>query len=152
MTLFRAVSVVTLSLIIAAAASVAQAQAKKSLYDRIGGEKALTAVVDDFVARAAANPKVNFLRNGAFAASSAFVSQLKGHLVAFLGQAFGGPQKYAGRSMKEAHKGMRITQAEFDALAGDLKATLEKHKVGKAEMDEIMKIAASTAGDIVEAK
>lgn len=152
MTIFRAVSVATLTLMIAAGGSVAQAQAKKSLYDRIGGEKALTVVVDDFVARAAANPKVNFLRNGAYSASSAFVSQLKGHLVAFMGQAFGGPQKYTGRNMRDAHKGMRITQAEFDALAADLKAALEKHKVGKAEMDEIMKIAASTAGDIVEAK
>lgn len=152
MTLFRAVSVATLTLMIAAGGSVAQAQAKKSLYDRIGGEKALTVVVDDFVARAAANPKVNFLRSGAYAASTAFVTQLKGHLVAFMGQAFGGPQKYTGRSMKDSHKGMRITQGEFDALAADLKATLEKHKVGKAEMDEIMKIAASTAGDIVEVR
>jgi hemoglobin len=152
MALFRAVSVVALALLIAAGGSSAEAQTKKSLYDRIGGEKALTMVVDDFVARAAANPKVNFLRSGAFAASSAFVTQLKGHLVAFMGQAFGGPQKYTGRTMRDAHKGMRITQAEFDALAADLKATLEKHKLGKAEMDEIMKIAASTSSDIVEVK
>ena len=52
--------------------------------------------------------------------------------------------------MKEAHKGMAITQAEFDALAADLQAVLEAHKVPKAEINEIMKIAASTAPDIVE--
>jgi hemoglobin len=54
--------------------------------------------------------------------------------------------------MKEAHKGMAITQAEFDALAADLKAVLEANKVPGAEVNEIMKIAASTAPDIVEKK
>ncbi len=125
---------------------------KKSLYDRIGGQAALTKVVDDFVARAAANPKVNFTRNGTWNASDAAVKTLKMHLVNFLGSAFGGPQKYTGRSMKEAHKGMAITQAEFDALAADLKAVLEANKVPSAEVNEIMKIAASTAPDIVEKK
>jgi hemoglobin len=126
--------------------------AQQSLYARIGGEAALTKVVDEFVARAAANPKVNFTRNGTWQATDAAVQRLKQHLVAFLGGAFGGPQKYTGRSMKAAHQGMAITQAEFDALAADLKAVLEANKVGKAEVDQIMKIAASTAPDIVEKK
>ena len=129
-----------------------QATTKKSLYERIGGEAALTKVVDDFVAKAAANPKVNFSRNGKFALSDAAVKTLKMHLVDFLGSAFGGPQKYTGRSMRESHKGMAITQAEFDALAADLRAVLEANKVPKAEIGEIMKIAASTAPDIVEKK
>lgn len=129
-----------------------QATTKKSLYDRIGGEAALTKVVDDFVAKAAANPKVNFSRSGKFALSDAAVKTLKMHLVDFLGSAFGGPQKYTGRSMRESHKGMAITQAEFDALAADLRGVLEANKVPKAEIGEIMKIAASTAPDIVEKK
>ena len=152
MTISRVLSFATLVAALVLATSSVHGQATKSLYDRIGGEKALTVVVDDFVARAAANPKVNFLRNGTFNATPAFVSRLKSQLVTFLGQAFGGPQKYSGKSMKESHRGMRITQAEFSALAADLQATLEKHKVGKAEIDEIMKIAASTAVDIVEVK
>ena len=106
--------------------------------------------MDDFVATAAADPEVNFFRGGQFQASDAWVSNLKKHLVDFMGSAFGGPQKYTGRSMKAAHEGMRITQAEFDALAADLKATLVKHKLGRAEIDEIMKIAGSTAPDIME--
>jgi hemoglobin len=129
-----------------------QATKKGSLYERIGGEAALTKVVDEFVAKAAADPKVNFTRNGKWTATDAAVKTLKMHLVNFLGNAFGGPQKYTGRSMKEAHKGMAITQAEFDALAADLQAVLEANKVPKAEIGEIMKIAASTAPDIVEKK
>jgi hemoglobin len=129
-----------------------QATTQKTLYERIGGEPALKKVVDEFVAKAAANPKVNFTRNGKWVASDAAVKTLKMNLVNFLGSAFGGPQKYTGRSMKESHKGMAITQAEFDALAADLQAVLEANKVPKAEIGEIMKIAASTAPDIVEKK
>jgi hemoglobin len=122
----------------------------RSLYERLGGAPALQAVVDDFVAAAAADPQVDFTRGGQWRASDANVQHLKKQLVDFMGQAFGGPQVYAGRSMKDAHRGMAITQAQFDALAGHLKATLAKHKVAQAEIDEVMAIAASTAPDIVE--
>ena len=145
--------VLTAMIVLLATTAYAQtATMKKSLYDRIGGQAALTKVVDDFVARAAANPKVNFTRNGKWMASDANVKQLKVHLINFLGGAFGGPQKYTGRSMKEAHQGMGITQAEFDALAADLKAVLDANKVPATEVGEIMKIAASTAPAIVEKK
>lgn len=137
---------------VAVAAWGQSAPAKKSLYDRIGGETAIVKVVDDFVAKAAADPKVNFTRSGMWKATDQAVATLKTQLVTFLGSAFGGPQKYTGRSMKDAHKGMGITQAEFDALAADLHAALESNKVPKPEIDEIMTIAASTAKDIVEKK
>ena len=52
--------------------------------------------------------------------------------------------------MKTAHVGMKITAAEFGAIAGDLSATLDKFKVPKPEKDELMAIAASTQKDIVE--
>ena len=136
--------------LVATATAFTDQPAQKSLYDRIGGEPALRKVVDDFVARAAANPKVNFTRDGKWVASDANVKTLKTHLINFLGGAFGGPQKYTGRTMREAHRGMAITRAEFDALAADLQAVLEANKVPRAEIAEIMKIAASTAADIVE--
>jgi hemoglobin len=122
----------------------------KPLYERIGGAPALRLVVDDFVATAAPDPKVNFTRNGQWKASDAAVLALKKHLVDFMAAAMGGPKNYAGRSMKEAHVGMHITQAEFDAIASHLKAALEKHKVAPSDVAEIMKIAGSTAPDIVD--
>jgi hemoglobin len=144
----------TLLALLAAAlvASPALAQPTKSLYDRLGGESALRTVVDDFVALTGANPKVDFTRGGQYRMSDAKLLQLKESLVAFLTQAFGGPARYAGGSMKAVHAGMRITQAQFDAMAADLRLVLEKHRVPKAEIDEVMKIAASTAPDIVEVK
>lgn len=142
---------VMIGIVILAGASSMQGQSR-SLYDRIGGEPAIRRVVDEFVARAAANPRVNFTRGGRFTMSESAVKTLKAHLVDFPGSAFGGPQKYTGRSMKAADQGMQITGVEFQALAEDLQAVLEANKVPRAEMVEIMKIAASTAGDIVEKK
>ena len=128
---------------------------EKPLYDRLGGEAAIKAVIDDFVARAAPDPKVNFSRKGTpqeWQATPENVDHLKRMLVDLVGMVTGGPQKYTGRSMKEAHRGMAITQAEFDALAGHLKASLDKFKVPAREQDELLKIVASTAPDIVEKK
>jgi hemoglobin len=75
---------------------------------------------------------------------------LKERLTAFITQATGGPKKYKGRDMKAAHAGMKITAAEFAAIAEDLAATLDKFNVPKPEKDELMAIAASTQKDIVE--
>ena len=93
---------------------------KKSLYERLGGETAIKTVVDDFVALTGANPKVDFTRGGQYQMSDAKLLQLKGSLVAFLTQAFGGPAGYAGGNMRAVHAGMRITRAQFDAMAADL--------------------------------
>jgi hemoglobin len=123
---------------------------EKSLYERLGGEPAITAVVDDLTSRAAANPKVNFLRGGKFA--SIDVPRFKKHLVNMVAAATGGPQKYTGRDMKTVHKGMSISDAEFDALAEDLVASLDKFKVPSREKGELLKIVASTRADIVEVK
>ena len=54
--------------------------------------------------------------------------------------------------MKSSHKGMMITDAEFNALAADLKASLDKFKVPSPDQEELIKIVASTRGDIVEKK
>jgi hemoglobin len=126
------------------------APGKKSLWDRLGGEAAVKAVVNDFVLLAADDPKVNFFRNGKFKLDPAGVAKLKTQLVELVSAVSGGPLKYTGRDMKTAHKGMGITDAEFDALAGHLIAVLKKYKVPQAEMDELVKIVASTRGDIVE--
>ncbi|MGH7387146.1 MAG: group I truncated hemoglobin, partial [Candidatus Methylomirabilales bacterium] len=78
------------------------------------------------------------------------VPRLKRQLVEFIGKATGGPQKYTGRDMKQAHKGMKITNAEFDAIAADLAASLDKFKVPAKEKNELLTIVGTTRKDIVE--
>lgn len=127
-------------------------EAKKALWDRLGGEKAVKAVVHKFVLSAADDPKVNFFRDGKYKLDPKGVEKLETMLVEMISEATGGPLKYSGKSMKEAHKGMGITDAEFDALAGHLIATLKGFNVPQAEIDELVKIVASTRSDIVEKK
>lgn len=117
---------------------------QQSLYDRLGGKPAITAVVDDFVARVAADNRIN----GKFA--NANIPRLKAMLVDQICQASGGPCTYTGRDMKSAHAGMGISGPEFDALVGDLVATLSKFKVGEREKNELLGALGPMKKDIIE--
>ncbi len=124
----------------------------KTLWDRLGGEPAVTAVVEDFVGRAAADPKVNFTRKGQpreWEATPANVKKLQRRLVEFISSATGGPLKYTGRDMVSSHANMKITEAEFNALAGHLVAALDEFKVPQKEKDELVAIVAGTKDQIV---
>jgi hemoglobin len=122
----------------------------KPLWERLGGEDAVRAVVSDFVDRSAKDPRVGFDRGGKYKFTAAAVSKLKDTLVKQISSVTGGPLAYDGKDMKTVHTGMRITEAEFNALADNLIWVLNKYKVPQAEQDELIGIIASTKGDIVE--
>jgi hemoglobin len=93
--------------------------ADKPLYERLGGKPAITAVVDDFVARVAADRRINrFFANTE-------IPPFKAKLVDQICEASGGPCKYTGKDMKTSHAGMGVTEADFNALVEDLVATLD---------------------------
>ena len=116
----------------------------RSLYDRLGGKGAIVAVVDDFVARAAADGRIN----AKFARTD--VPRLKTMLVEQVCAATGGPVTYTGRGMRETHHGMGVTAGEFEALVADLAATLDRFHVPAAEQQELVAILAPLRPDIVE--
>jgi hemoglobin len=116
----------------------------KSLYERLGGKPAITAVVEDFVGRVAADDRIN----GKFANTD--IPRLKMLLIEQICQASGGPCSYTGRSMKATHAGMGVSKADFDALVGDLVATLNKFKVPEREKNELLGALAPMKKDIVE--
>ena len=124
--------------------SVGTAATEKSLYDRLGGKTAITAVVDDFVGRVAGDTRIN----GKFA--NANIPRLKSMLVDQICQASGGPCTYTGRDMKSTHAGMGVSSSDFDALVGDLVATLNKFKVPEREKNELLGALGPMKGDIVE--
>jgi hemoglobin len=119
--------------------------ATRSLYDRLGGKSAITAVIDTFVARVAADPRIN----KKFARSN--IPRVKAMLVDQVCAETGGPCTYTGRTMKEAHRGMSVTEGEFNALVEDLVAALNQFNVPKREQDELLAALGSMKGDIVEA-
>jgi len=115
-----------------------------SLYQRLGEKPAITAVVDEFVARVAADSRIN----ARFANTN--IPRLKMNLVDQICAASGGPCTYTGRDMKTTHAGMRITNADFDALVGDLVAALNKFKVPEREKNELLSVLGPMRKDIVE--
>jgi hemoglobin len=146
-------TVIALS-ILAALAVTAAAQNKltgtsaapqeKSLYDRLGGLAAITAVVDDFIGRAATDDRIK----AKFAKTS--VPRLRLHLIEQICAATGGPCKYTGLSMKKAHKGMKVTAGEFGALVEDLVAALDKFNVPAKEKNDLLGALGPMKADIVE--
>lgn len=122
---------------------------KASLYDRLGGEGAIKKVVDALVAEVVADPKIRDRHKKHFM-DEEHVPELKKKLVDQIGEATGGPQKYTGRNMKEAHKGQEITNADFDALVGALVRALDKNNVGQAEKDELLALLGPMRKDVVE--
>ena len=115
-----------------------------TLYERLGGHDSINAVVDDFVARCAADDRIN----GKFARTD--IPRLTQMLKDQVCMASGGPCTYAGRSMSETHRGMGVTAGEFDALVEDLVATLNQFGVPQAEQSELLGILGPLRGDIVE--
>lgn len=148
-------SVIAILGCVAAAALLTGCATQRSLYDRLGGEGAISAVVSDFVDHAAADPKINVTRKGEgreWLPTPENVALLKRRVTEFVCMATGGPQKYTGRDMKETHVGMNISGAEFDQAGGVLKASLDKFRVPKREQDELLAIVGTTRNDIVEKK
>jgi len=121
---------------------------KKTLYARLGGKKAITAVVDQFVSNVASDTRIN----KAFAAAAndpKRLAKFKGNLVDQICQASGGPCKYKGKDMVTAHKGMNISDADFNALVEDLVAALDQFHVGATEKNELLGALGPMKGDIV---
>jgi hemoglobin len=116
----------------------------KSLYDRLGGNDAITAVVDDFVANVAADARIN-----SFFANTD-IPHFKQMLVDQICEASGGPCKYTGKTMKEVHTGMKVKSEHFDALVEDLVKSLDKFKVGEKEKSDLLGALAPMKPDIVE--
>ena len=128
-----------------------QAQDKaqeKSLYTRLGGKKAITAVVDEFVGRVAADQRINAFFTQT-AGDPKRLASFKMKLVDQICQASGGPCRYTGKDMKTAHAGMGITSADFTALVEDLTGALDKFKVGDKEKNELLGALGPMKSDIV---
>jgi len=136
---------------VSSASVFGQGAKEKSLYDRLGGKKAISAVVDEFVARVAADTRINMYFAKA-AADPKELKSFKGKLVDQICEASGGPCKYKGKDMKTAHMGMGISGADFDALVSDLVGALDKFMVPQHEKDQLLGALAPMKADIVERK
>ena len=120
-----------------------------SLYERLGGVYCIATMVDDFIDRIMADPQLNANPRVDEAHHRVLPPGFKYLVTEMVCWAAGGPQKYTGRSMKETHKDLMITAAEWEAFLDDLQQTFDKFAVPQTEQAEIKAIVDSTRADIV---
>ncbi len=117
-----------------------------TLYDRLGGEAAVDAAVDIFYRKVLADPSISDFFD------TTDMDEQRAKQKAFLSMAFGGPDEYSGKDLREAHAALvekGLNDAHFDAVAGHLDATLKELGVADDLIGEVMTIAASTRDDVL---
>ena len=123
------------------------AAAQESLYRRLGGYDAIAAFVADLMPRLYADPTLWVYWKGKSQDSRRKGEQL---LVDFLCSAFEGPVFYAGPDMKGSHRGLGITEAEWDILLRHITAVFDALGVGERERADVLDATNSLKWDIVE--
>ncbi len=121
----------------------------KSLYERLGNKEGITKVVDSFIKNLTANDvvKKRFAK-----LSKEKVEKFRNNLIDQICKESGGDCEYTGKSMKDAHKGMKITEAEWNATVSALKTALDDNKVAENEQNDLIAAIAPMKDDIVEVK
>ena len=121
---------------------------EQSLFHRLGGSKGIAALVDDIVVAHTENPtiRVRFLP---VVSDHARIAVIKQHTCQFLEMGSGGPAKYEGRSMRDAHRGMNISPTEYMAVVDDILGVLRKHQIDEQSQKDVLAIAWSLKGDIM---
>ena len=114
-----------------------------SLYEQLGGESGLNSFVHDFLVNVSKDNRIN----KDFAHAN--MANLQKQLVAYIGEKAGGPQIYTGPDMYQAHKGMNITDAQWNAFMQDLEATLKQVKAPQLAQAELLGIMMPKKSEIV---
>lgn len=120
----------------------------KSLFARLGGTTGISTLVDEIVARHMENPVIG-ARFRPYLDTPDKLAVTKKHLCTFLESGSGGPAQYTGRTMRDAHRGMNISAAEYVAAIDDILAALQKHSIDQQTQNDVLAIAYSLKGEIV---
>ncbi|MCB1669014.1 MAG: group 1 truncated hemoglobin [Pseudomonadales bacterium] len=114
-----------------------------SVYEKLGGAAAVDAAVDIFYRKVLADDRISDFFD------TVDMEAQHQKQKAFLTMAFGGPNEYTGKDMREAHKHMNLTEEHFNAVAENLAGTLADLDVPQAYIDEVMTIAGSVKDDVL---
>lgn len=120
------------------------AVATRSLYERLGSAAGITAIVDDVIAAHLANPIV-----GEHFRKVKDLDHAKRMARDFFCAGAGGPEKYTGKDMRTAHRGMKITPEEFLAVVDDIMGVLNFHGIDDATQRDVLGILNGFKGEIV---
>jgi hemoglobin len=135
---------------------------ESSLYERLGGAFAIAAVVDHFSEAVVRNPIVGQTSENPelrewHTNNLGRLPGLKFMRTLWVCNVAGGPQQYAATKpgstplgLEEAHRGLKISPAEFDEVAAELGRTLDFFKVPEREKDEVLAAFAAHKGEVTE--
>jgi len=120
---------------------------EKTLYERLGGYDAVSAVVNDLLPRLMSDTRLGrFWENR----GEDGINREKQLLIDYLCSSAGGPLLYTGRDNKTSHKGMSISENDWEKFTGHLNATLDKFQLPQQERSDVLGFIESTKADIVE--
>lgn len=117
---------------------------RKTLYDQLGGKEAIAKVVHDMIINVAADNRINHF----FANTN--IPRLEQLLVEQICEATGGPCKYTGLDMRQAHKGMNIRESHFNALVENLQKAMDSNHVPLRLQNQLLAILAPMQPDVVK--
>jgi len=120
----------------------------KSLFERLGSAPGISKLVDDIVVAHVENPVIG-ARFRPILEEPERLAVIKKHTCAFLAMGSGGPADYQGRSMRDAHRGMNIQEAEYMAAVDDILGVLKKHGIDDGTQKDVLAIAYSLKGEIL---
>ncbi|MFV1995462.1 MAG: group 1 truncated hemoglobin [Verrucomicrobiales bacterium] len=120
---------------------------EKSLYDRLGGYDAISAVANDLLPRLQSDSQLGRFWEHR---GDDGIEREKQLLIDFLCANAGGPMLYTGRDMKISHKGMKISESDWGVFIGHLKDTLSSFDVPDLERGQVLDFIETTKAEIVE--
>lgn len=124
-------------------------KAQLTLYSRIGGQKGIQAVVDDFVVRMTTHPQVGRFFAGRDTSAG---SKFRSHLVDFICAATGGNSSYRGRDMQSAHLALNISDSDWEVTVTNLKDSLQQARVPEREIQDMVDAIAPLKQQIVKTR
>ena len=127
-----------------------QASDKPSLYERLGGVYRIAAIVDDFIDRITADPRLNANPRLKAASQRDSAAGFKYLVTEMLCWATGGPQKYTGRSMADSHRHLNVNEAEWNYFIDDFRQTLDKYEIPSAEQQELVDLFERSRTEVVK--
>ena len=113
-----------------------------SLYEEIGGEAAIDALVEVFYEIVLQDARINEFFG------SVDMTKQRRMQKSFLNHVFG-QKLYHGRGMRAAHAKLHLTDAHFDAVADDLIQAMKKLNLKQSQIDQVMTIVATTKNDVL---
>ena len=122
--------------------NVAMAADNPGLYDQLGGKPGITKIIDGMLMHVLEDQRIKTV----FA--NANIPHLKMMLVEQVCAETGGPCTYTGESMREAHKGMNINSAQFNALVEDLQMSFADNNVPIGAGNKLLTILAPMKKDV----